>query len=247
MICATALVPVAFLIVNSIAINWFWPALWPREYGWRSWLYVASPAAGVSAALGASLLIAGVVTTLSLVVAVPAGRVLAQSHVRAKSLLSLVLLAPILAPTLAATMGVHLLFLYYGLTDSLLGVILAHLIPTVPYATLMLAGAFANYDADYEAQARTLGASPVAVWSRVTLPLIAPGLLVAGAFAFLLSWSQYLTTLLIGGGQIVTLPLLLVAFQRGGDEGVTAALSLIFLGPTLIVFLVVTKFLKHHD
>jgi putative spermidine/putrescine transport system permease protein len=76
-------------------------------------------------------------------------------------------------------------------------------------------------------------------------PFIAPGLAVAAVFAFLISWSQYLTTLLIGGGRVMTLPLLLVSFQRGGDEAVTAALSLIFLAPTLIVFVTVARFLKN--
>ncbi len=57
----------------------------------------------------------------------------------------------------------------------------------------------------------------------------------AAAFAFLISWSQYLTTLFIGGGRVITLPLIVVAFQRGGDEAVTAALSLTFLLPALMV------------
>jgi putative spermidine/putrescine transport system permease protein len=157
----------------------------------------------------------------------------------------LILLAPVLAPSLASAMGVHSLFLRYGLADSLFGVMLAHLIPTVPYCTMMLTSSLANFDQDWEAQARTLGASPLAVWRSVTLPAIAPGLAVAAVFAFLISWSQYLTTLLIGGGRVVTLPLMLVAFQRGGDEAVTAALSLVFLAPTLVVFATVTRFLKN--
>ena len=75
-------------------------------------------------------------------------------------------------------------------------------------------------DPDLEAQARTLGASPMAVLRYVTFPAIAPGMALAASFAFLISWSQYLMTVLIGGGRVLTLPLALVAFQRGGDEGI---------------------------
>jgi putative spermidine/putrescine transport system permease protein len=136
------------------------------------------------------------------------------------------------------------LFLRYGLSDTFIGVALSHLTLTVPYATLMLTGSFSRLDPDYEAQARTLGAKTIDVWRSVTFPAIAPGLAVAASFAFLISWSQYLTTLLIGGARIVTLPLTLVAFQRGGDEAIAAALSLVYLAPTAAVAFSVARFLK---
>src|SRR6185503_20623113 len=60
-------------------------------------------------------------------------------------------------------------------------------------------------------------------------------------FAFLLSWSQYLLKLLVGGGRVLTLPLLLLGFRRGGDEAVAAALALVFIAPTLIVFALVAR------
>jgi len=241
---ALALVPVLLLGLWSLARAWYWPALLPREWGLRAWAYVLSPSAEVLTALATSVGIASAVTLLAVAVALPASRALALCDFRGKRALLFALLLPVLAPPLASAMGAHALFLRYGLADTVLGVVLVHLVPAVPYATLMLAGSFANFDADYEAQARTLGARPAAVWRHVTLPLIAPGLAVAAAFAFLISWSQYLITLLIGGGRVLTLPLTLVAFQRGGDEAITAALSLVFLAPTLVVFAVVARFIK---
>jgi putative spermidine/putrescine transport system permease protein len=98
---------------------------------------------------------------------------------------------------------------------------------------------------DLESQARTLGASPLQVFWRVTLPAIAPGAAVAAAFAFLISWSQYLLTLLIGGGRVLTLPLMLVAFLNGGDQAIGAALTLIFILPTVAIFVAVSRHLSH--
>jgi len=184
------------------------------------------------------------VTVLALAVSLPAGRALALEEFRGKQLVVFFLLLPVLAPPLASAMGLHALFLRLGLTDSVLGVLLVHLIPAVSYCALMLMGSFADLDTDWEAQARTLGATPREVWWHVTLPAIAPGMAVAASFAFLVSWNQYLVTLFIGGGRIITLPLLLVAFQRGGDAAQTAALSLVFLAPTLLVFAVVARSLK---
>jgi putative spermidine/putrescine transport system substrate-binding protein len=238
---ALALVPLALLALVSVGRNWFWPALLPRELAARAWEYVASGGGGIGEALVRSLVIALVVAIVSVAAALPAARAIALHRFAGKRLLLFALLFPVMAPPLAAAMGLHTIFLRAGLADSLPGVVLVHLIPAVPYATLMLAGAFANFDTDWEAQARTLGAGPWSVWTRVTLPALAPAVAVAAAFAFLLSWSQYLLTLLIGGGRVLTLPLLLLGFQRGGDEAVGAALALVFIAPTLIVFALVAR------
>jgi putative spermidine/putrescine transport system permease protein len=81
------------------------------------------------------------------------------------------------------------------------------------------------------------------VFRHVTLPTIWPGLLVGGLFAFIISWSQYLLTLLIGGGRVITLPVLLFAFANSGDNAITAALSLVFIGPALLLFLFTARYL----
>ncbi|MDQ3012048.1 MAG: ABC transporter permease subunit, partial [Acidobacteriota bacterium] len=237
-------IPLLLLAARSLAQSWYWPSLLPPIWSVRAWKYAFSPAAEVLPALATSLLIALAVPLLAVTVSLPAARVLAWQDFRGKRAVIFALLLPVLTPPLAATMGVHSLFLRYGLTDTLIGVALSHLISTVPYATLMLTGSFSRFDPDYEAQARTLGARGFDVWRYVTFPAIAPGLAVAASFAFLISWSQYLTTLLIGGGRIVTLPLTLVAFQRGGDEAIAAALSLIFLAPAVAAAFSVARFLK---
>ncbi|MDX2034223.1 MAG: ABC transporter permease subunit [Blastocatellia bacterium] len=239
-----ALIPVLLLAARSLAQSWRWPALWPQSWSLRAWRYVFSETADVLPALGASLSLALTVTLLAVLVSLPAARALAWHEFRGKRAVIFFLLLPVLTPPLTATMGVHAIFLRYGLTDTLIGVALSHLIATVPYATLMLTGSFSRFDPDFEAQARTLGAKAIDVWRRVTFPAIAPGLLVAASFAFLISWSQYLTTLLIGGGRVVTLPLTLVAFQRGGDEAIAAALSLLFLAPAAVVALTVARVLR---
>jgi len=242
---ALALVPFVLLGTWSLARSWFWPALLPQSWSFRAWEYVLAPESGVAAALVTSMGIAMLVTLLSVVSAIPAARTLAYHEFAGKRIFLFVLLLPVLASPLASAMGVHGLFLRFGLTENIMGVVLVHLIPAVPYATLMLTGSFSALDRDLEAQARTLGATPLAVWRYVTLPAIAPGLAVASAFAFLISWSQYLMTLLIGGGRVLTLPLTLVAFQRGGDEAITAALCLIFIAPTLFVFSAVAQFVRY--
>ena len=79
--------------------------------------------------------------------------------------------------------------------------------------------------------------------SNVTLPLVLPGVAVAVLFGFLVSWSQYLLTLLIGGGQIITLPLLLFSAVAGGNSTTIAILSLLFVAPPIIVIALTARYL----
>jgi putative spermidine/putrescine transport system permease protein len=243
-VAGCAMVPLAILAIASVARDWYWPALLPGEWTTRAWRYAASGSGGIGPALVTSLALAVVVAVVAVAVALPAARALALHRFPGRRLFVAGLLLPMLAPPLAAAMGLHAVFLRAGLADSVAGVALVHLIPAVPYATLLLTGTFAGFDTDLEAQARTLGANRWSVWTRITLPAIAPGMAVAAILAFLVSWSQYVLTLLIGGGRVLTLPLLLVAFQRGGDEAVASALSILFVAPALVLFALATPLLE---
>ena len=164
-----------------------------------------------------------VVAALAVALALPAARALALHAFRGKRLVLFALLLPMLAPPLAAAMGLHAVFLRAGLADSFLGVALVHLIPAVPYATFVLAGTFSGFDPDWEAQARTLGASPGRCGRASRCPAIAPGVALAAILAFVVSWSQYVLTLLVGGGRVLTVPLaagrIPARRRRGGRRG----------------------------
>lgn len=236
--------PLGLLAVWSVAKQWYWPAVFPGGYSLRAWEYVFAPSSEIFRALVASSFIGVAVALVSVVLALPASRALALYSFRGKQAVLWSLLLPAIAPPLASTMGLHRMLLTWGLTDTAAGVALAHLVPALPYATILLTGSFSRFDVELEAQARTLGAGTWAVYRYVTLPAVAPGLAVAFSFAFLVSWSQYLLTLLIGGGHVLTLPLQLVSFQRGGDEAITSALSLVFVAPAAGVALLVSRHIR---
>lgn len=235
--------PLLPLVIWSFAHRWYFPALLPTEWSQRAWGYVFSEASQVGTALWNSVRVATAVTALSALIGLPAGRALGLYEFRGKTAVLFLILAPTIMPVIAVAMGIHVAFLRWGLADTLLGVVLVHLIPVMPYMVLTLTSTFANYDLGYEAQARTLGARPWQVWWHITLPTIWPGLMVGSLFAFIISWSQYLLTLLVGGGRVLTLPVLLFAFANSGDNAITAALSLVFIAPALLLFLFTSRYL----
>jgi putative spermidine/putrescine transport system permease protein len=226
--------PLTLFILYAFSMRWFFPQPFPIE--WTTSAFVrAINDPRLFTGLRDSLDIAFIVSLLSLVIGFPAARVLGLRKFRGRQVAWLILFLPTIVPPLAIGMGLNILFLRIGLAGSLPGVVLAHLIPTLPYVIFTLAGAFARYDENFEFQSLVLGASPVRTFLTITLPLIAPSLVIAALFAFLISWSQYLLTLLIGSGQIITLPILLFSAASGGNPVTIAVLSLIFLTPPVLI------------
>jgi putative spermidine/putrescine transport system permease protein len=238
------LLPFVPLLLWSFAFRWAFPDVLPAEWSLRPWRYILSPESKVAEAFGNSLALGVTVTALASLIGVPAGRALGLHQFRGKRLVEFLILAPAIVPGLAVALGIHVLFIRYGLSDTFAGVVLVHLIPTTPYMTLVMASVFANYDTQFEQQARVLGAGPWRAFWLITLPAILPGLVVGSLFAFLISWSQYILTLLIGGGAVITLPLLLFSFAGSGDNGIAAALSLVFIAPAVLMLMLTSRYLS---
>jgi putative spermidine/putrescine transport system permease protein len=237
------LAPFVPLVLASLADGYFFPQVLPERWSTRAWRIVLDPGGRTWAALVDTAIVGAAVTALSMLVAVPAGRVLGTRRFRGKRVVELVLLAPVLVPPVAVAIGTHIVFLRLGLAGGIPGVVLAHLVPATPYVVLLSAGVFANAELELETQARSLGASWWQAQRHVTLRLVAPGLAVAALFGFLVSWGQYVLTLVIGGGQVVTLPILLLATASGGDVSVTSATALFHSLPALLLLLITTRVL----
>jgi putative spermidine/putrescine transport system permease protein len=236
--------PFAGLVMWSFSRRWFYPELWPRQWGLRAWEYVVGTAGfQISAALVQSVLVAAVTAVIAIILGIPAGRALGLYTFRGKDALSVILILPVVVPPLCLAMGLHLWFIRLGLASTFAGVVLVHLTFCLPYSVFVMWGVFSNYNPDYEGQARSLGACPWQVVIRVMLPLTLPGVVVAGLFAFLLSWSQYLSTLIIGGGRITTLPIILFALMGSGDRPVAAAVSIVFVIPAFVALLFSARYL----
>lgn len=233
-----ALLPLLPLLVLSWTSSWRYPDLLPDGPTSRGLALVVS---GDSlAALGTSVLVATTVGLLATAIGLPAGRLLGVHRFPGRTALRGLLLAPLLVPALATTLGLQVFFIRVGLSDSVAGVVLVQLVPTVPYAVAVLTAAYAGHDLDLERAARTLGAGPARTLWHVTLPAMAPAVGLSVLLTFLVSWSEYVLTLLIGGGQVRTLPLLLFAAIGSSDRTAAAALGLLVaLPPVALVALVV--------
>lgn len=240
-LAALVLLPLLPLALWAVAGAWPPGAVVPTELDDRG-LRLALDDRVLDAAL-TSTLVAAVVATLACVVGLPAGRALGLHAFRGRRAVQALLLAPVLVPPLAVALGLQVTFLRLGLAGTVTGVVLVHLLPTVPYAATLLGAAYAGVGTAHEQQARVLGAGPWRAVRHASLPLLRPVLATTWVLAFLLSWSEYVLALLIGSGQVTTLPLLLFSAVESSDRTAAAALGLVVVLPPVLLVLLAARVL----
>lgn len=242
------------LIIQSFAFRWAWPDLlpgtWWLEQRERSilplaWDYVISPYSQVWEATVNTVFIGTVVTAICLVICLPAARVLARENFRGKPAFEFFLSMPLIVPEAAIGIALLMIFIQIGLAGSYVGIIIVHLIPTIPYMIRMLTAVYQGLGKDFEEQAMILGASRWQVMRLVTLPMLLPGVVAGALFTFLVSTNIFLLTFFMGQGKIVTLPTLLFSKIAGGTLDASAAgITLVVTIPGIILLLITERFIK---
>jgi putative spermidine/putrescine transport system permease protein len=224
--------PLLPLVLWAAAATWSSSSPLPQEWGLRGFTAVLQDGAGP--AFARSLALGCAVAALATPAGATAARALRLGRVRRPRLVSALLLAPVALPAFAVVMGLEVVLLRLHV-PAYLGMVLVLTVAALPYTTYLMRMAYLAYDFGYEDEARTLGASRRTVWWRVRLPLLGPGIAAATFLAFLVGWSDYVVTLLVGGGRLVTLPVLVASAASGtGNEPTVAALSLFALAPPIL-------------
>jgi putative spermidine/putrescine transport system permease protein len=238
---ALFVLPLAALTARAFADVWRAPALLPQRWGWRGFDAAFAGDDAIPALLAS--VGAGVATSLlALALAWPAARVLGERRLRHPAPVFLLLAMPLLVPPYAVGIGLSEWFLRLGVTGAPAGLVLAHLAVVLPYTILLMLSGFGPEVRGLEEMARAAGLSGGKRLRWVTVPALRPTLAAALLASFLVSWSQYGTSLAVAPEQ-PTLPVLLLPFV-GADPQVAAALSLLFLAPALLALLVAVRAMR---
>ncbi|WCK52948.1 ABC transporter permease subunit [Aneurinibacillus sp. Ricciae_BoGa-3] len=229
------LIPFVPLILSSFSAGWRWPEVLPHTFSMRAWEYVFLKSSGTWDAIQTSVIIALLVTLINLVLAVPAADALARMDFKGKRIVEGMLYAPMIIPSFVAVMGLYMTFIRLDLTESMPGVVVAHISSTLPYMIRALIVSFGTLGFQWEEQGRMLGAGRFQRFRYIVFPHILPGVVAGASLSILVSLSQYLITFLVGGGQVITLPLILFPFISGGDPAVGSAYTVLFAGVSLVL------------
>jgi putative spermidine/putrescine transport system permease protein len=183
---------------------------------------------------------------LTLIIAVPAGKALAHYNFFGKGFVKILVLVPIIIPTIAVSIGNQISMIRLGLSGTFFGVALLHTVFALPFAIRIMSNVFEAAGTRLQMQAAVLGAGNVFIFRHVTLPQIMPGIFAAAALSFTVSISQYITTFMIGGGRVITVTMLLIPHIHGGQTHIAAVYSVLLIITAVISMTLMERILRRY-
>jgi putative spermidine/putrescine transport system permease protein len=223
------LLPVSFTTDSTIVFP-------PSGFSWRWYESVLTSPEWMGAAL-TSFRISVVVAVVSTVLAILLVLGLGRSRNPLTGIIESAAMAPLSIPTVVFALGAYLayaqLFRWTGralrLVDSEVGITIAQIALGLPFAFVLMSAAYTGVDATLERAATSLGASPGHVLRRITLPLMAPGIVASLLLCFLHAFDESVVSLFLSGIRVTTLPRLLWDGIRFGTSPDIAAVSSLLL------------------
>ena len=236
---------IATVIVSSFATRWLrtWLPL-----GWTlNWYASAWAEFQLGSVLIVTFQVVFLVVALSGLLGVPAAYALARRDFPGKRILLLLFLIPLLVPPI--TYGIPLATVLYqaDLAGSLSGVVVANLVPTIPFVILVMIPFIEQIDPKIEAAARVFGASTPALFRHVLIPLLLPGVLAALLLVLVRTIAMFELTFLTAGPTSQTLVVALYyAVFAAGVRAVQSidAMAVVYMVTTLIWLLIALRFVN---
>lgn len=194
-------------------------------------------------ALRNSLIVSPSATVVAMVFGTLASIGLTRARFRGKGLLTSLLISPMVVPVVIVGVSSYLFFAPLGLANSYLSLILVHAILGVPFVIITVTATLQGYNQNLSRAAASLGASPVLTFFRVTLPMIAPGMVSGALFAFATSFDEVVVTLYLAGPEQATLPRVMFSGIRENiSPTIAAAATLLIL--TSVAMLLTLEWLR---
>ncbi len=193
-------------------------------------------------AIATSLWVAAVAATVSTLVGTAAALFFVRHAGRMREALRMLVMMPLMLPEILT--AIALLFFVYATgigTRTMFGLLVGHILITLPYAFMNVASSLYNFDRSIEEAARSLGARPSVVFRRITLPLIKPGIITGALFAFIVSFDLFNMSLLLKGIGTTTLPIQLFDYLRWDFDPTAAAVSSLSIILTFTIILFVDR------
>jgi len=182
---------------------------------------------------------------LSLAIGSSAGYALSRFDLRIGNALLVLILALRMVPPLVAAIPLYVIMRNLGLLDTHLALILLHSTFQVPFTVWLMRGFFADIPRDVEEAAMVDGCSTLGVLTRISLPLVAPGLTVTAVFIFLFSFNEFLYSLLFSGTTAKTMPVTVAGYITGRQIlwGQMAAGGVALVIPALVIISLFQQYL----
>ena len=218
------------------------PHLLPQEFTWDNFV-TAFTDPNFWPALRSSLIAATITVVFSTFGALAAAYALSRFRFRGRTIMIIAILVVQMIPAEALFISQYRMLDGWGLLNSVVGLSVLYIGTIVPFVAWMTRGFVDGIPIELEEAAMVDGSSRFGAFRRVTLPLLAPGLVATSVFSFLFAWNEYtLALIVLSKDSSVTLPIWIQSFQQGLKAtdwgGVMAGATLIAI-PVIVIFMTV--------
>ena len=236
---------IATVVINSFGTRWLNTWL-PAGYTLR-WYVSAWREFQLSDVLLVTFQIAGAVVVLSALLGVPAAYALARREFPGKRLVMILFLLPLLVPPITFGVPLATVLYKYGLAGTIGGVIIANLVPAVPFTVVLMIPFVEQIDPRVEAAARVFGAGMFRLFIQILVPLLAPGILAALMLVLVRTIAMFELTFLTSGpnSQTLVVALYYAVFAAGVRPGQSIdAMAVVYMVTTLAWLMVALRFVN---
>jgi putative spermidine/putrescine transport system permease protein len=183
------------------------------------------------------------VATVTAIVSTILGTLAALGMVRGrfpgKSVANALILSPLIVPVIIIAIGMFSLYVRWKITGSLVGLVAAHSALAIPFVMINVSTGLRTMDRNLELAAQNLGAGPGRTFTRITFPILLPGVLTGALFAFLTSWDEVVVAIFLTTSKFRTLPVEMWEQVRQVVDPTVAAVATSVLAVTTTVLLLV--------
>lgn len=188
--------------------------------------------------------VAAISTVVVLLIGVPAAYGIARFDFPGKTVIMGSMMSPLVIPSIVTALGFYLYFSYLRIGGTTLALVLGHVMHTLPYVLVMIVAGVQKLDRNLEFGAQLMGAGQFRMFRTVVLPQLAPSLVGAALFAFLISFDEVVISWFLSGPTTATLPVKMYSAIRWEISPVIAAVSTLLTGISLLVCLIMVALKK---
>ncbi|MBM3526179.1 MAG: ABC transporter permease [Alphaproteobacteria bacterium] len=185
--------------------------------------------------------VALIATAVSLVVGTLSAIALVRYRFPGREALTLLFLTPLIFPAIVLAVAIAMVLAPLDLLRTFSGLVLAHVVITLPYVIRTVGGTLTEIDRAYEEAAHTLGADRWRTFRHVTLPLLRPALLAAATFSLIISFDEFTISLFLVGPGLKTLPLEIYNYTDVSIDPTVAAISTLLILLTALAVIAIER------
>ena len=208
---------------DGFSLRWYKDMIWGTKNPW-----------GLAAKN--SLMIAFFSTIGSVILGTIAAVGLSSRHMPFKGLIMAILISPMIVPLIISGVAIFFFMAKVGLAATHTGIILAHIILGTPFVVITVTATLSGFDHSINRAAASLGSTPLNTFMKVTLPLILPGVISGGLFAFVTSFDEVVVVLFLAGLDNTTIPIQMwVGLREQLSPTILAVATCLIILSTLIL------------